>query len=410
MKSPNNDVRQIGDYKSSFTKLSRVIAAATLIATLGGCASMQTPEVTGADNSDLYTGESALVYENKTKDATAEQLNAEADQALMTGETDKAVFYYVRSLGIDGSQHEIYAKIGYVHMNKGNHGLAIKAFERALKIAPEDVPSLSGLGRTHLALQHYQQAKKLLEDAAWLDQKRFEPQVYITATDGETAEHETDAVVQEQNAAVETEQQTLQEGARQQPAVEADTLDLASEPQSETTLEDRLKNVTPDWQVDDNSPYEIYNSLGIIADLRKEFWLAQFYYELAIQIQPQNPSPYNNLGYSYYLSEQWEEAEKRYRKALKLDANHEGAWRNLGLLYTRQGRYHKALDTFGRIMDEPEAYNTVGYLCMLSKRYVMAEQFFEKAIDLSPSYYLLARQNLKLNRQYLEDDVLSDNE
>lgn len=399
-----NKAKKIGD---QLAELPRFMAVATLIATLSGCANLQTPEVVGADNSDLYIGESALVYENKTKDATVEQLNEEADLALALGETDKAVFYYVRSLGIDGSQHELYAKIAYIHMEKGNHGLAVKAFDRALKIAPEHIPSLSGLGRTHLTLKHYQKAKELLEEAAWLDQKRFEPQTFIAGTDAETADNEVNPSSQEQDVAAEADQPALPASTGEHLAVKAQPLDMAAEPESEATLEGRLKNVTPDWQVDNKSPYDVYNSLGIIADLRKEFWLAQFYYELAIQIQPQNPSPYNNVGYSYYLSEQWEEAEKRYRKALKLDANYEGAWRNLGLLYTRQGRYHKALDTFSRIMEEPEAYNTVGYLCMLSKRYEQAEQFFEKAIDLSPSYYLLARQNLKLNRQYLEQEALN---
>lgn len=368
---------------------------------------MQTQQVTGANNDDLYDGSSELVYDTKMENATTEALNREAEQALATGDVDKAIFYSIRSLAIDGNQHELYATIGYIHFRKGNNTLASKAFERALAIDPAHIPSLSGLGRSHLNQKDYSQAKALLEKAAWIDQKRFEPQVYMNNENQTAASDDSDALETSQSPE-ETAEKTVALAQISEPLPnEADAMGLTPKSEQQRTLEAQLKAMAPSWQVDQQSPFAVYNSLGVIADLERQFELAQFYYSLAIEIQPRNPSPYNNLGYSYYLSEDWSKAENVYHKLLNIDANYTQAWRNLGLLYTRQGKYNQALDAFSRLMSDPEAYNTVGYLCMLAKKHADAELFFEKAIDLSPVYYELARENLKQNRQYLEQAMVT---
>lgn len=45
-------------------------------------------------------------------------------------------------------------------------------------------------------------------------------------------------------------------------------------------------------------------------------------------------------------------------------------------------------------MELHQAYNTVGYLCMLKERYDDAEMFLQRAVELSPFYYELAYENL----------------
>jgi len=377
----------------------------SLLLSLGGCASTNT-QPSGADNQDLYLGESALLYQSKIKDLSTEQLNQQANQALHSGDTDKAVFFYVHSLSIDGKQHNIYSRIGNIYLHRGNFKLAGMAFERALDLSPEDLPSLMGLGRAHLSQKNRKDAKEFLIKAAEIDQERFQKQITSSATPSVKSGLTTETITA---PTPETISSASEEPSSVMDSVEkTENITPSQQPQI-TGTEVVLEVGTEDsaWQVDADSPFAVYNSLGVIADLDREFSLAQDYYQLAISIQPDNPSPYNNLAYSYYLDQDWKNAESTFLKTLNIDNSFSQAWRNLGLLYTREGKYYQALNTFSQLMTEAEAYNTVGYLCMQAKEYSTAEGFFKKAIDLSPAYYLLARENLKQNRQYLEQEIVT---
>jgi Flp pilus assembly protein TadD len=144
----------------------------------------------------------------------------------------------------------------------------------------------------------------------------------------------------------------------------------------------------------DSGRWRAYNGLGVISDINNNHALAISYYELALQQRPGSPMIFNNLGYSYYLDADWESAEKAFNQAVNSDPDHRKTWSNLGMLYVRTGRYDEALQAFTRFMPMPEAYNTMGYICMLEGNFDRAEAFFGDAIRLSPSYYGAAHENL----------------
>lgn len=343
---------------------SKVIALACVL-TLGGCSSMNNHNAGGQDNSDLYQGSRSLAYKSKTQNASIDELNSESQSALQSGNTDQAIFYLVQSLAKDPEQPEIYRRIGQIHLHLNNLDLAQAAFERALNKAPDDIESLTGLGKIHLRQKQRELAQSYLMRAVDVDQKRFKPLLHPKSVPEETGE---------------------------------------SSMKAESVAEISTK---PVLRVDRQSPYTVYNNLGVLADLENRFEEAQSYYQLAIKIQPASPSAYNNLGYSYYLAGNWPEAELYYHRAIEQDANFSQTWYNIGLLYVRMEKYEMATDTFARLMKEPEAYNTVGYLCMTSGKYLIAERYLEKAISASPVYFAKARENLKLNRQYLEDSLVA---
>ncbi len=141
--------------------------------------------------------------------------------------------------------------------------------------------------------------------------------------------------------------------------------------------------------------WRAHDGLGVIADLKKKYRKADAYYRAALHIVPNSPRVLNNLGYSKYLSGNWNDAQRMFVMALNFDPQYERASMNLGLLHTRSGRFDKALQAFRRVMDEPSAYNNVGYVCMIDGNDKMAETFFRKAIQLSASYYPAANDNLK---------------
>ncbi len=133
----------------------------------------------------------------------------------------------------------------------------------------------------------------------------------------------------------------------------------------------------------------------MIADLEKQYDRAAAHYQQALRIRPDQPLVLNNLGYSSYLRGDREVAQQYLEQALRHDPNYPLAWENLGLVHTRRGDYAAAKAAFMRSMTEAQALNNIGYICMLDGRYDKAEEFFKTAIELSPSYYSMAHENLR---------------
>jgi len=145
----------------------------------------------------------------------------------------------------------------------------------------------------------------------------------------------------------------------------------------------------------DHSRWEAHNGLGVIADLRNEHATAQSHYEVALSYNPESSRILNNLGYSKYLSGDWDAALKFLRLAANLDPAYERAWMNIGLIHARREQYRQALDDFQHVMDEAHAYNNVGYVALMDRRYEKAEYFLHEAIRLSPKYFPAANENLE---------------
>ncbi|MDX1458834.1 MAG: tetratricopeptide repeat protein [Marinobacter sp.] len=146
---------------------------------------------------------------------------------------------------------------------------------------------------------------------------------------------------------------------------------------------------------DEPVPWRAYNALGILADMDDEAGLAVEYYLQAQAANPNSPQVLNNLGYSRYLAGDWAGARRFLQQALKLDPAYELAWRNLGLVHAREKNYHSALEALGRTGEESEAYNDVGYVSMMAGEYDQALAFFNKAMHLSPAYYVTASENAR---------------
>lgn len=149
----------------------------------------------------------------------------------------------------------------------------------------------------------------------------------------------------------------------------------------------------------DASRWRAHNALGLVSDFSKDHARAVSHYQTALKAKPDSSMLLNNLGYSYYLAGDRKAAMRYYHQALEQDPEHGKSWSNLGLLYTRLGQYQKALDAFERVMDKREAFNNIGYICLLDGRHADAKTYLRRAIEVSPSYYPTAEANLeRLNR------------
>ena len=292
-----------------------------ILASLGiaGCSTTSTvSDIDVVDYDEFYDGEAELVYQNKELPETAEEMIELGDSQLVQGKEDEALYEYVKAADQDNKSYTAMYKIGDIHAKRGNEALAIKAYEMALNINPDNGQANEGLALILLNKRDYEKARTHLEKA------------------------------------------------------EASGAEIS-------------------WRV--------YNSLGVISDLEKDYKQAISYYEKALTVQPEMPLILNNMGYSHYMSGDWDSAEKYYRQAVLNDEFFERAWRNLGLLYARQGKYEEAVNAFTQVEDLPEAYNDIGFICMLNGKYDISEAFFKRAIKLAPRYYEAANSNLHKNRQ-----------
>ena len=145
--------------------------------------------------------------------------------------------------------------------------------------------------------------------------------------------------------------------------------------------------------------WRLHNALGLISDLDMNYTQAREHYQLSLkQVQsPKNTSKsLNNIGFSYYLSGELNTALAYFDKALVIEPDSRKALSNKALVLVRLGQETQAEYTFFRIMDKHEAYNNIGLLDMIHKRYGSAERYFKLAINTSPVYYKEAQENLSL--------------
>lgn len=145
----------------------------------------------------------------------------------------------------------------------------------------------------------------------------------------------------------------------------------------------------------DRRRWRSHNGLGLIADLDGRHGIALGHFQQALKERPNDPELLNNIGYSKYLAGNWTGAQQSLDAALQADPRHESAWLNKGLILARQGREKAALDAFMAVLDEADAYNNLGFICMQEGRVDSAEQYFERAIAASPSYHASANENLR---------------
>jgi tetratricopeptide (TPR) repeat protein len=70
----------------------------------------------------------------------------------------------------------------------------------------------------------------------------------------------------------------------------------------------------------------------------------------------------------------------------------------LGLVLARLERYQQAFEAFRQESNEAQAYNNLGCVYLNEGKYKKAISCFEKAIAVSPGFYVKANQNLKKAR------------
>lgn len=122
-------------------------------------------------------------------------------------------------------------------------------------------------------------------------------------------------------------------------------------------------------------------------------------YTRVVELEPHKASGYNNLGFNYLLQGRYPEAVATFSRAMNLETPTIKMQNNLAVAYALNGQDEKALRLFEKTVGKASAYNNLGYIHMTQGNWDLAEKSFRHALDLNPTFYARAQDNLdRLNR------------
>lgn len=145
----------------------------------------------------------------------------------------------------------------------------------------------------------------------------------------------------------------------------------------------------------DQTLWKAHNFLGIIADRQRRHFEAISEYQAGLTLKPEEPAILNNLGVSYYLLGRYKEAVLAFELGAKAGPTNTRVINNLGLALGKLERYHEALEVLKKGNQAERAYNNVGILYLKAGKPHQAIACFEKAIEIKPTYYAKAHENLR---------------
>lgn len=139
---------------------------------------------------------------------------------------------------------------------------------------------------------------------------------------------------------------------------------------------------------------------GVLHDRRGNPDLAAKHFRLALKSANGKDAArvVNNLGVTHMARQQYRQAARLFRNALESGGASARTYNNLGLALTRMGRLDEALEAFRYGGNESKAYNNLGYVLLMEGRPQQAAGYFERAVELSPTFYDKAFENLKRAR------------
>ena len=139
---------------------------------LAGCPSTPTKLATDMGAfSALYDGKSEMAFNTQLPVTSAAEAIQLGDLAVADGDLDKALFEYIRALGVDAGNADALFKIGLIHANRDNQRLAELAFRWSLQADPRNPGALTELGILLLKKRDYPEARRLLDQAVGLDDR-----------------------------------------------------------------------------------------------------------------------------------------------------------------------------------------------------------------------------------------------
>ncbi len=125
--------------------------------------------------------------------------------------------------------------------------------------------------------------------------------------------------------------------------------------------------------------------------------------EMANSMNPRNISTYVALGQAYNRAKDYQKALNCLKKGENLDPNHKRINYQIGMALAGLKRYDEAFAAFTKGSDEAQAYNNIGVHYFIDGKYEVAAKCFQKALELRPTFYQEAKNNLDRALEKLQE-------
>jgi len=122
----------------------------------------------------------------------------------------------------------------------------------------------------------------------------------------------------------------------------------------------------------------------------------------------ESSAAYNNLGFNRLLQKRFADAVPPLERAVNLDPQNSRAKNNLAVAYAMTGRPDEAYRLFESTVGKASAYNNLGYLHMTQGNWEQAEAAFRRAMEVSPTFYVRASENLERLEQLVRTKAGED--
>jgi Flp pilus assembly protein TadD len=339
------------DTKSPLKAL-RIIGLISAL-TLSGCASMQENTMSQHDkkvqmhalyDGDINSMEMRAEQTRKAKSGTKfDEINLDemtpeeqrkfrkmehiqaGDTAAQTGNSDLALYEYVRALIEDDQDTMTYYKIGILHEVRGSNHLSEMAYKKSLEIDPEFIISLERLGRLKLNERDYVAAKIHFQQAISADQKRF-----TLVEDGPNVDTKSPYYAYNGMGVIE---------------------DLLGNGDAAVSYYEQAAMIRP-------KSATLANNIGYSYYLRNELEQAEHYFSKAIQLNSNYGRAVRNLALIMVRNERYSDAVNLLNGHIKNEAE---SFNTVGYICMLDGKHDKADEMFNKAIDISPIHYDLAY-------------------------------------------------
>ena len=322
---------------------------------------------------------------------------------------------------------------GLTYRNMGNYEDALKDFNRAIEINPDDKRAIAHRGITYRLMKRNEDALQDLNRAIEIDSDYKLAIAQRGITYGEMKRYED--ALKDFDCAIEIDsndewaialrgytyhlmkryEDALKDFDR---AIEIDPNDAWAIAQQGITYREmkRYENALKDFDraIELNPEYDwVLTQRAYTYRLMERYDAALEDFNRAIELNPEYDWVLTQRAYTYRLIERYDAALKDFDRAIKIDSNDKLAIALRGDTYREMKRYEDALKDFDRAIEIDPDYEFAiaqrGITYHSIKRYDAALKDFNRAIELNPEYgWVLAQRAYTYHLMERYEDALKD--